>query len=86
MAYDSRSIIVGSGAISAAVAVAETTKVTGSNDATDDGIVLVVLVIGATMVGTGTHSSRGVGCPVSSLKVALKLLETGVSVTNTEEL
>jgi len=38
------------------------------------------------MVGIGTHNSGGVGYPVSSLKVALRLLETGVSVTSTEEL
>ena len=38
------------------------------------------------MVGPETRNTGGVGCPVSSLKVALRLLETGVSVTNTEEL
>ena len=86
MAYDSRSITVGSGATSAAIAVAETTEVTSSDDATDDGIVLVVSVIGAAMVGIGTHNSSGVGYPVSSLKVASRLLETGVLVTSTEEL
>ena len=86
MACDSRSITVGSGATSAAVVVAETTEVTGSDDATDDGSISVVLVIGAAMVGIGTHNSGGVGCPVSSLKVAPRLLETGVSVTSTEEL
>ena len=58
----------------------------GSNDATDDGSVSIVLVTGATMEDTGTRNSGGVGCPVSSLKVALMLLETGVSVTSTEEL
>ena len=56
------------------------------DDAIDDEIVLVVPIIGAVVVGTGTHNTGGVGCPVSSLKVALRLLETGVSVTNTEEL
>ena len=86
MACDFRSITVGSGATSAAIAVAETTEVTGSDDATDDGIISVVPVIGATMLGTWTHSSGGVGYPVSSLKVASRLLETGVSVTSTEEL
>ena len=70
MACDSRSITVGG----------------GSDDATDDGSISVVPVTGATMVGTGTHNFDGVGCPVSSLKVAPWLLETGVSVTSTEEL
>jgi len=84
--YDSGSITVGSGATSAAIAVAKTTKVTSSDDATDDGIVLVVPVIGATMVGIGTRNSGSVGYPISSLKVAPRLLETGVSVTSTEEL
>ena len=70
MAYDSRGITI----------------VGGFDDATDDGSVLVVLVTGATVVGAGTHSSGGVGCPVSSLKVAPRLLKTRVSVTSTEEL
>ena len=82
MTYDSRSITVGSGATSTAVAVAEI----GSDDARDDGIVSVVLVTGATMVVIGTHNSGSVGCPISSLKVAPRLLETRVSVTSTEEL
>ena len=56
------------------------------DDATDDRIISVVLVTGAAVVGTGTRNTRGVGYPVSSLKVALRLLETGVSITNTEEL
>ena len=55
------------------------------DDATDDGIVSVVLVTGVAMVGIGTQKTRGVGCPVSSLKGALRLLETGVSMTNAEE-
>ena len=58
----------------------------GSNDATDDGSVSIVPVIGATMEGPGTCRSSGVGYPVNSLKVAPRLLETGVSVTNIEEL
>jgi len=36
--------------------------------------------------GLGTHSSGGVGCPVNSLNVAPRLLETGVSVTRIEKL
>ena len=55
----------------------------GSDDATDDESVSVVPVIGATMEGLGTCNSGGVGCPVNSLKVTPRLLETRVS---TEEL
>ena len=55
----------------------------GSDDATDDGSVSVVLVLGATVEGLGTCSSGGVGCPVNSLNAAPRLLETRVS---TEEL
>ena len=62
------------------------TEAGGSDDATDEGSVSVVPVTGATVVGTGTRNSSGVGCPVSSLKVAPRLLETGVLVTSTEEL
>ena len=58
----------------------------GSDDATDDGSVSIVLVTRATVVGTGTRNSSGVGCPVSSLKVAPRLLETRVLVTSIEEL
>ena len=58
----------------------------GSDDATDDGSISVVPVTGATVVGIGTHSSGDVGYPISSLKVAPRLLETGVSITNTKEL
>jgi hypothetical protein len=56
----------------------------GSVEATEDGIVSVVRVIGAAMVGAEARNSGGVGYPVSSLKVAPKLWETGVSVTSTE--
>ena len=58
----------------------------GSDNATDEGSVFVVPVTGAMVVGIGTHSSGGVGFPVNSLKVAPRLLETGVSVTSIEEL
>jgi len=58
----------------------------GSDDATDDGSISVVPITRATVEDTGTHNSGGVGCPVSSLKVALRLLETGVSVISTKEL
>ena len=65
---------------------AGTTVAAGYDDATEEGSVSVVPVTGATMEGAGTRSSSGVGCPVNSLKVAPRLLETGVSVTSTEEL
>ena len=70
MAYESGGITVGA----------------SFDDATDDGSVSVVPVTGATLVGAGTHCSSSIGCPVSSLKVAPRLLETRVSVTSTEEL
>ena len=51
----------------------------GSDDATEEGSVSVVLVIGATMEGPRTCSSGGVDYPVNSLNEAPRLLETGVS-------
>ena len=51
----------------------------GSDDATDDGSVFVVLVIGATVEGPGTCSSGGVRFPINSLNETPRLLETGVS-------
>jgi hypothetical protein len=56
----------------------------GSVEATEDGIISVVPVTGAAVVEAKTQNSRGVGCPVISLKVAPKLRDTGVSVTSTE--
>ena len=38
------------------------------------------------MEGLGIRSSGSVGYPINSLKVAPRLLETGVSVTSNEEL
>ena len=70
MACESRGITVGA----------------GSDDATDDGSISIVPITRAIVEDIGTRNSSGVGCPVSSLKVALRLLETGVSVTSTEEL
>ena len=55
------------------------------DDATDDRIVSVVLVTRVVVVGIETQNTRGVGCPICSLKVALRLLETGVSITNAKE-
>ena len=51
----------------------------GSDDATEEGSVSVVPVIGATVEGPGTCSSGGVGYPVNSLNEAPRLLETRVS-------
>ena len=56
------------------------TNVGGSDDATDEGSVSVVPVIGATVEGPGTCSSGGVGYPVNSLNEAPRLLETRVSI------
>ena len=61
------------------------TGVTGSDDATEEGGISVVLVIGATIEGPRTCKYGGVGYPVNSLKVALRLLETEVSSTSSEE-
>ena len=57
----------------------------GSDDATEEGTISVVLVIGATMEGPRTYKYDGVGCPVNSLKVTPRLLETEVSGTSSEE-
>ena len=58
----------------------------GSNDATDEGSVSVVPVTGATVEGPGTRCYGGIGCPINSLKVAPRLLETRVSITSIDEL
>ena len=58
----------------------------GSDDATNDGSVSIVLVTRATVEGLGTHSSGGVGCPINSLNIAPRLLETRVSITSIDEL
>ena len=54
------------------------TVAAGSDNATEEGSVSIVSVIGATMKGPGTCSSGKVGCPVNSLNKAPRLLETGV--------
>ena len=61
------------------------TRAAGSDDATDEGSVSVVLVIGATVEGPETCKYGGVGCPVNSLKVAPRLLEIEVSGTSNEK-
>ena len=50
----------------------------GSDDATKEGSVSVVPVIGATIEGPRICKYGGVGCPVNLLKVAPRLLETEV--------
>ena len=57
----------------------------GSDDATDEGSVSVVPVIGATVEGPRTCRYGGVGCPINSLKEAPRLLDTVVSGTSSEE-
>ena len=61
------------------------TEAAGSDDATDEESVSVVSVIGATMEGLRTCRYGGVSCPINSLKVAPRLLETVVSGTSSEE-
>ena len=61
------------------------TDVGGSDDATEEGSVFVVPVIGATIEGPRTCRYGGVGCPVNSLKEAPRLLDTVVSGTSSEE-
>ena len=60
------------------------TGVADSDDATEEGSVSVVLVIGATIEGSRTCKYGGVGCPVNSLKDAPRLLDTVVSGTSSE--
>jgi len=57
----------------------------GSDDATEEGSVSVVPVIGATVEGPETCRYGRVGCPVNSLKVEPRLLENVVSGTSSEE-
>ena len=57
----------------------------GSDDVAEEGSVSVVPVIGATVEGPRTCRYGGVSCPVNSLKVAPRLLETEVFGTSSEE-
>ena len=61
------------------------TEAAGLDDATKEGSVSVVPVIGATIEEPGTCRYGGVGCPINSLKVAPRLLETEVSSTSSKE-
>jgi len=59
--------------------------IVGSDDATEEGSVSVVPVIGATVEGPGTCRYGGVGIPVNSLKEAPRLLDTVVSGTSSDD-
>ena len=56
-----------------------------SDDATEEGSISVVPVIGATVEGPRTCKYEGVGCPVNSLNEAPRLLDIVVSGTSSEE-
>ena len=59
--------------------------IVGSDDATEEGSVSVVPVIGATVEGPRTCRYGGVGIPVNSLNEAPRLLDTEVSGTSSED-
>ena len=59
--------------------------IVGSDDATEEGSVSVVPVIGTTIEGPGTCRYGGVGIPVNSLNEAPRLLDTMVSGTSSED-
>ena len=59
--------------------------IVGSDDATEEGSVSVVSVIGATIEGPRTCRYGGVGIPVNSLKEAPRLLDTVVFGTSNED-
>ena len=61
------------------------TEAASFDDATEEGSVSVVSVIGATVEGPGTCRYGGVGCPVNSLKEAPRLLDTVVSSTSSKK-
>ena len=61
------------------------TTAVGSDDATEEGSVFVVSVIGAMIEGPRTCKYGGVGCPINSLKDAPRLLETEVSSTSSDD-
>ena len=56
-----------------------------SDDAIEEGSLSVIIVMGIAVEGPGTCRYGRVGCPVNSLKVAPRLLETVVSGTSSEE-
>ena len=68
-----------------AIDYADMTDVGGSDDATDEGSISIVPVIDATVEGPRTCRYGRVGCPVNSLKEALRVLETIVSGISSKE-
>ena len=62
------------------------TVAAGSDDATEEGSISVVPVIGATVEGPRTCRYGRVGYPINSLKEAPRLLDTVVSGTSSEKL
>ena len=61
------------------------TGATGSDDATEEGSVSVIAVIGVVVERPKTCRYGGVGCPVNSLKEAPRLLETEVSGSSSDD-
>ena len=61
------------------------TEAAGSDDATEEGSVSVVSMIGAAIEGPGICRYGGVGYPVNSLKEAPRLLETEVFGTSSDD-
>ena len=57
----------------------------GFDDATEEGSISVVPVIGVTIEGPRTCKYGGVGCPVNSLKEAPRLLDTMVSGSSSDD-
>ena len=60
----------------AGVDCAGITEAGGFDDAIEEGSVSIVPVIGATIEEPGTCKYGRVGCPINSLNVAPRLLET----------
>jgi hypothetical protein len=60
------------------------TEAAGPDDATEEGSVSVVPVIGATVEGPRT-CRYGVGYPINSLKDTPRLLDTIVSGTSSDD-
>ena len=59
--------------------------IVGSDDATKEGSIYLVPVIGATIEGPRTCRYGGVGIPINSLNEAPRLLDTVVSGTSSED-
>ena len=69
----------------ATVGYAGMTVAAGSDDATEEGSISIVLVICATVERPGICRYGGVGYPINSLNEAPRLLDTVVSGTSSEE-